>query len=342
VVGSLLRRILRIPVGVAGLLHQHPWPIVSSRALTYVGLCLIVAVLAVLWAVPPEAATIAAFLESRLLAIAISGVIVLIFLIWRLPQWQAASTRQQLKQEDYLDLENKLRTTLLQAAGGILVLVGVFFSVRQIVDTEQNLRATQEQTRQGQIADRFNRAIDQLGAVDPNGKRRIEVRLGGIYGLEQIANVSDDDYGQVIEILTAYVRQNAPWPPESQPTPTAPLTPIVSAPVTPVAYVTPGADIQAVLTVLGRRRHQYGSGEQQRLDLHQTDLRGADVRRAHLEGAMLYDAHWRELTSSSHTWRKPSSSARIWRELTSTARTWRMPTSPTQTCGREPISKTRT
>ena len=63
----------------------------------------------------------------------------------------------------------------------------------------------------------------------------------------------------------------------------------------PAPEVKPRADIQAILTVLGRRARTYRKGRLQRLDLRQTNLRGADLRRkptwkgrtwkAHLEGA---------------------------------------------------------
>lgn len=65
-------------------------------------------------------------------------------------------------------------------------------------------------TRQGQVADRFTRAVDQLGS----GK--LEVRLGGIYGLERIARESPDSRLVVTEVLSAYVRQRAPGTPRPQ------------------------------------------------------------------------------------------------------------------------------
>jgi hypothetical protein len=63
--------------------------------------------------------------------------------------------------------------------------------------------------RHGQIAKRFTRAVDQLGS------KELDVRLGGIYGLERLACESRDDHGPIIEILTAYVRERAPWPPRA-------------------------------------------------------------------------------------------------------------------------------
>jgi hypothetical protein len=41
------------------------------------------------------------------------------------------------------------------------------------------------------------------------------VRLGGIYALERIVNDSPDDRAIIIEVLTAFVRTHAPWPPKA-------------------------------------------------------------------------------------------------------------------------------
>ncbi len=49
------------------------------------------------------------------------------------------------------------------------------------------------------------------GAVDANGKPKInlEVRLGGIYALERIAHDSPKNQSTIMEVLTAYVRENS-------------------------------------------------------------------------------------------------------------------------------------
>jgi uncharacterized protein YjbI with pentapeptide repeats len=47
------------------------------------------------------------------------------------------------------------------------------------------------------------------------------------------------------------------------------------------------ADIQAILTVLGRRTRTYGNGESQRLNLQFTNLQYADLQGAQLQGVML-------------------------------------------------------
>src|SRR5262249_3829630 len=108
-------------------------------------------------------------------------------LLWKLPQWQVAAVPEM---EDRIDLESKSRQTLAQILGGAAFLIGLYF-------TAQTLRTTQE----GQITDRFTKAIDQLG------KDTLAVRLGGIYALERIARDSEPDHWAVMEVLTAFVRE---------------------------------------------------------------------------------------------------------------------------------------
>ena len=55
------------------------------------------------------------------------------------------------------------------------------------------------------IAEAFTRAITHLG------DEKLEIRIGGIYALARIARDSKKDHWPIMEILTAFVRQHAPW-----------------------------------------------------------------------------------------------------------------------------------
>lgn len=118
---------------------------------------------------------------------------------------------------------------LIQALGlltaGVAGSIGIYMTwqgQRQAREAqEDNQRNTLKQleqsrnelaiNREGQITDRFTRAIDQLGKVDDKGNKVVEIRLGGIYALERIAGESEEDYWPIMEILTTYVRQHASW-----------------------------------------------------------------------------------------------------------------------------------
>jgi hypothetical protein len=81
----------------------------------------------------------------------------------------------------------------------------------QLEQARESQALTQRLTEQGQITDRFTRAIDQLGKTDDKGDKLFEIRLGGIYALERIARDSEVDHWPIMEVLSAYVRQHAHW-----------------------------------------------------------------------------------------------------------------------------------
>src|SRR5829696_2657317 len=116
---------------------------------------------------------------------------------------------------------------MAQIAGGAAVLFGLYFTWRRVEISQRTLETQQDQ----QVTERFTRAIDQLGATDDEGKLKLEIRLGGIYALERIAKDSPKskvdpgtDYSTVMEVLTAYIRQNAPLPHKKSTEPTSRLT----------------------------------------------------------------------------------------------------------------------
>ena len=55
----------------------------------------------------------------------------------------------------------------------------------------------------------------------------------------------------------------------------------------------PPPDVQAILTVIGRRKLTYGEGEDHRLDLIRTDMSRAELM-GDLSGAILSEADLRE------------------------------------------------
>ncbi|MGH9373961.1 MAG: pentapeptide repeat-containing protein [Vicinamibacterales bacterium] len=204
------------------------------------------------------------------------------------PVRQAADLRRQLATAQDLQFEKRIQletallhyetdnrikiwTAIVQAAGGAALLVGLLFTAR-------NLRATQDKLdidRQGQLTNRFIQATGQLGAELKGGQPNVEVRLGGIYALNRISNDWPKDYWPIADVLTAYVRHNARW----------------SASSVEARESKPTADIQAILTVLGRNDPPGGFNERHKLDLRNTDLRGAEFWDSHLEWTDFWGAH---------------------------------------------------
>src|SRR5947208_1728811 len=118
------------------------------------------------------AALFGRFVARHKIPLGVGLLIVLIGLIvFVLPGFLAHGDTERLK------AENDIRATLLQALAGAIVLSGLYFTAR-----------TLQLNREGQITDRYTRAIDQLGH-----ERSIDVRLGGIYALERITKDSPND-----------------------------------------------------------------------------------------------------------------------------------------------------
>jgi uncharacterized protein YjbI with pentapeptide repeats len=165
------------------------------------------------------------------------------------------------------ELENEARKTIIQVVGGAFAIFALFLTWRRVKVAEQ-----------GHITDRFTTAVEQLGKLDGD-KPNFEIRLGGIYALERIALDSPRDHWTIMEVLTAYVRRNAPAPKEAPSLASAER---------------PKPDIQAILNVLRRRRHDTNrERDGQYLDLGETDLRWADLRGASLKQVHLTRAYLR-------------------------------------------------
>jgi hypothetical protein len=212
-----------------------------------------------------------------------------ILILWMFPKWQVAGAT--LTDKERLELIDKTRGTLAQILAGAGIAIGLYFTWRRVAAAERTVQVEEE----GQITERFTRVIDQLGATDEQGNKRLEIRFGGIYALERIARDSEKDHWPIMEVLTAYVREQARWQESSpqqqdQPQDSAALS-SENATQQQDPQARPAPDIQAILTVIGRRPRWYGEGEDQLLDLSNTDLRGADLYRAHLERANLYHTH---------------------------------------------------
>jgi hypothetical protein len=215
-------------------------------------------------------------------------------------------------------------TATLAIFAGALSAFGAFYTARTFrqnrhatekrhtldMDVLELNRKSAERThaldRAGQLTERFTRAVDQLGNA------KLAVRLGGIYALERIAKDSKDDHPQVLEVLTAYVREHARWRPNHpEPTHSQPGAPETQRDDQTEALEL-ATDVQAVVSVLGRRtasQDRRGArlnldgtylpclvllGEEARLEnasLIEANLLGASLLVARLQGARLSGAN---------------------------------------------------
>jgi uncharacterized protein YjbI with pentapeptide repeats len=229
-----------------------------------------------------------------LCAVALFAIVVALLLVFL--DWYIAPTKASDKKD--------LVLVMAQILAGTALLSGLYFTWR-----------TLQVNREGQITERFTRSIEQLGATHGDSSNNLELRLGGIYALERIARESEEDHWSIMEILTAYVRQHAPWRPEdaqqveedatveknseedsgggSETTEVSALDAYMQA----IGYSettevsAPAADIRAIMTVIGRRTRSFNHGEPEHLDLRKTNLSGADLSEANLTAASLTKAN---------------------------------------------------
>ena len=177
-------------------------------------------------------------------------------------------------------LQNNIRSTLLQGLAGVLLVAGAVTTWRQV-----------QISREGHITDRLTHAIDQVG------NDKVDIRIGGIYALERLAKDSVADRISISEILAAFIRTHAPWPaghwshPDPHPTPSVDET---------MLWLTGRApDVRTAILALGRYPTDY---RDYRLALRRVDLRrtnfyhgtliNVDLGDSNLAGCYAAGVHW--------------------------------------------------
>ncbi|WP_053720902.1 pentapeptide repeat-containing protein [Saccharothrix sp. NRRL B-16348] len=173
-------------------------------------------------------------------------------------------------------------TALLTAVAAVIAAVFTWVSVQAIQKQVDIAQAQNRIAEQGQFTDRYTKSVEQL---DQMGGDHLQVRLGGIYGLERLAHDSPRDQPTIVEVLSAFVRTTTPVP--SAVDPYSPIT-------CPYESVKP--DIQAAIRVMGRRNANHDNGT--RIDLRRTCLRTAEFVDAQLAKAIFERV---DLSSSNFT-----------------------------------------
>ena len=250
----------------------------------------------------------------------------------------ANNTEATSSGDEYTNLRNVGYATAA-LLGVLAASATLFFSLIRVWTNERTTRATEE----GLITDRINKAVEGLGTdktvkqprVDSDGAQihilddsgdpdltrpvydektepNIEVRVGAILSLERIAEDSERDHISIMEILCAYIRQNAAGP-------DMPMPPDLQGPITERWQLhlgweawqawaaqfrsAPRLDLDVAHRVVSKRPQRRIRHEEvldRRLNLQNVDLSGlvlqdsdltrADLRSAELQGTDLRDA----------------------------------------------------
>ena len=171
-----------------------------------------------------------------------------------------------LAHHDVGSAKGPLLETARDAARGRLLTLGAgLLAAGALVFTARNFWLS----REGQVTDRYTKAIEQLGS------EKLAVRIGGIYALERIARDSARDHPTVMEVLSAFIRE---YPQETRPPPD---------PGDQERKRQTRPDVQAAATVIGRRNAER---DIRGIDLTGADLSGADLAEAHLASVDLAGA----------------------------------------------------
>ena len=204
------------------------------------------------------------------IAVVVSVIAALAFWWWW-PKWQVNRLALEITDpKARADVEDNFRKTVGQLLGGAAVLFGAWLAFLQFSQQQQTAQIKQQQqvAQQQQqaahdllISNQVSKGFEQLASD------KIAMRLGGIYALEGVMNTSErpEQYrGPVLEMLCAFVREYT---------------------IGKTVFEKPAIDIQAALTVIGRRKGQ------ELPDLAKANIPGANLSGANLRGADLDSAH---------------------------------------------------
>ncbi|BAY64443.1 pentapeptide repeat-containing protein [Calothrix brevissima NIES-22] len=231
-------------------------------------------------------------LLNWLIAIAVIFVLLLTVIFFTLSNIRQLSIQQQIQ------YGIQAVATLAIIFLGLALLVNAYYGAKRAqaleksaIAAERNIEIAIQNAKLSQerlTAERFMTAVAQLG------HEKSETRTGAIYALERVAQEFPREHWTIMEILTAFVRENAPihhhelmreesvapldfdkYKKDNQRTPKIEVN---------IPYELPKirTDIQVALTVIGRRNY-LEDRENQKINLRNTDIRQADLQGANLE-----------------------------------------------------------
>lgn len=193
------------------------------------------------------------------------GVLALLAL-WVVPKLQIRSAKRSqtdgaITLADLLKAENDRRATLAQILGGLAILGTVYYNSKTADYNSKTVRLQEN----GQLTDRINKAVEQLGNVSPS------VQLGGIHQLGRIATDSDEERLPILHILASHLEEKEKLDPPLQ---TRDCNPFRTEPINEASR----HDSQAVIDVV---KEQAGKllGVDDIIEIDHTNLRIVDFSR---------------------------------------------------------------
>ncbi|MEV6825665.1 pentapeptide repeat-containing protein [Amycolatopsis sp. NPDC051102] len=153
-------------------------------------------------------------------------------------------------------------------ATGLAAVGALYFTNQSLQSTQRQIAQNGQQiglSEQSQYTERFGKAVEQIGSD------KLDVRLGGIYALERLADDSSRDRSTIAQVISAFVRTHSTC---------------MERPSQPPPDVAAGLGILSTL-----RRVVPGRTDLRKLCLSQTDLKGYKFANFDLTGADLRGCH---------------------------------------------------
>lgn len=193
-------------------------------------------------------------------AVYVLSLVVFVFVVWLLAKvsleaWHSYETHKDTNLESFRNLMLGLGALVIGPLGFGLAVIRTVSTWKQARVADQKLQT-----------ETFATAIDQLNSEFLSG------RLGAIYALEGLAKNSPQLHDSIFEALCAYVRDRMPLRKydDNEVVQNEPLP----------------ADIQTILTIIGRRNRDYETSPII-INLNATHLRNANLYGGNFEGADL-------------------------------------------------------
>jgi uncharacterized protein YjbI with pentapeptide repeats len=211
--------------------------------------------------------------NPRILAIAVIVLVPLVavlaaiwWLWWQLPRRQVRRLDIQIHDpKARADAEDNFRKTVGQALGGAAVLIGAVVAYLQFTQQQQGARDQLQASHDLLISNQVSKGFEQLAGD------KTAMRLGGVYALEGVMNTAPEYHRSVLEALCAFVRDSTK---------------------NETGKDSPASDVQAALTVIGRRKTDTGnSGTPDIVDLERVRIPKVILEEANLNRALLTGAN---------------------------------------------------
>ena len=211
---------------------------------------------------------------------------------WLIPRaqvarWKDAGIDDAVK---LAELTNSSRTTVTQAAAGIGLILTLTLTAYQVNETRRSSDRNVRIAEEGQVTERFSRAVEQLGATKGDGTPAIEIRIGGLFSLLRIGHDSDRDTVSAFLVAAQYVKSNVTAKPATRARNAGPCdaarTPLRADVAAALEYVLPPLALDL--------ERQFGVGDLGYLSgLERSDFSGTDLGRVYLRGVWLRNASFR-------------------------------------------------